>query len=153
MKRFTFRLEAVRKLRTLLEERCRNELGHLMVERQNVLEQIAAVEKAIADAYREQEGHLAGGMRASHLAFFPMSTEGREARIRQLQTEVERLEGLIAEKRADLNQKRADLKLIENLREKDLRAWKKAYEKDENLKVEEMVQLWKENQRAGQEDV
>ena len=41
---------------------------------------------------------------------------------------------------------------MENLKEKDLQAWKKAFNKEENMKVEEMVQLWGENLKSTQEE-
>ena len=65
---------------------------------------------------------------------------------------MEVLDAKIADKKVELTQKRADLKLMENLKEKDLLAWKKAFNKEENMKVEEMVQLWGENLKSNQEE-
>ena len=153
MKRYQFRLEAVRKVRSMKEELCRSELGLLMVERQNLVEQIETLRHDIESAYKEQEQHLAGGMKASHAAFFPMSVSGKEAKIKEVQNEMAALDVRIEEKKQELNQRRADLKLIENLKEKDFLAWKKAYNKETDLKVEEMVQLWGENLKGREEDV
>lgn len=147
MKRYQFRLEAVRKMRAMHEETCRNELGLLMVERQNILNQIETLVQDIKAAYVEQETHLAGGMKASHAAYFPQAVAGREGQIKLLQKQVEMADARIADKKVELAQKRADLKLMENLREKDHAAWKKAYAKEENLKVDEMVQMWAESRK------
>lgn len=145
MKRYQFRLEAVRKMRSMLEETCRNELGLLMVERQNLVELIETLNHDIASAYKEQEMHLTNGMKASHAAYFPQAVSGKEAHIKQVNKDIEMMDAKIADKRAELAQKKADLKLMEKLREKDFEEWKKAARKDENMKVEEMVQLWGEN--------
>ena len=145
MKRYQFRLEAVRKMRSMLEEACRSALGLLMVERQNLVELIETIKHDIQSTYAEQESTMAGGMKAGHAAFFPYAVAGKEARIKEVEKEIAALDIKIAEKNKELIQRRADLKLIENLREKDFQTWRKAYNKETDLKVEEMVQLWGEN--------
>ncbi|MFP5458174.1 MAG: flagellar export protein FliJ [Bacteriovoracia bacterium] len=147
MKRYQFRLEAVRKMRAMHEETCRNELGLLMVERQNILNQIESLTQDIKAAYVEQEVHLVTGMKASHAAYFPQAVAGREGQIKLLQKNLEMADARISDKKIELAQKRADLKLMENLREKDHAAWKNAYAKEENLKVDEMVQMWSESRK------
>lgn len=152
MKRYQFRLEAVRKMRSMLEETCRSELGLLMVERQNLVEVIETLQHDIQSAYTEQETHMSKGMKASHAAFFPQAVIGKESKIKEVKKEIELMDAKIADKKSELTQKRADLKLMENLKEKDLQAWKKAFNKEENMKVEEMVQLWGENLKSNQEE-
>ncbi len=151
MKRYQFRLEAVRKVRTMHEETCRNALGMLMVERQNLVEMIETLIHDIQAAYTEQESHLATGMKASHVAFFPQAVSGKEARIKEIEKDMAELDKQIAEKRTELAQRRADLKLVENLRQKDFEKWRKAYNKETDMKVEEMVQLWGENLKSQEE--
>lgn len=145
MKRYQFRLEAVRKMRSMLEETCRSALGLLMVERQNLVELVETIQHDIQSTYAEQESTMAGGMKAGHAAFFPYAVAGKEARIKEIQTEIAALDVKIEEKKQELTQRRADLKLIENLKEKDFQTWRKAYNKETDQKVEEMVQLWGEN--------
>jgi flagellar export protein FliJ len=145
MKRYHFRLEAVLKMRAMLEETCRNALGLLMVERQNLVESIESLRHDIQSAYFEQESYLSQGVKASHAAFFPQMIEGKNARIKELQAEIKDLDLRIDEKRAELARKRADLKLLENMKDKDFTQWKKSYNKLSDQKVEEMVQAWGEN--------
>lgn len=152
MQRFDFRLQALLRMRAFHEERCRSDLGRLMVQRQDVQAQIAAVESAIAASYVEQEAGLQRGMRASHLSDYPTKAAGWQTHLQQLHRDLERIDGVVEAKRQELSQRRADLKLLENLREKDLRAWKKAYDKNETLKVDEMVQLWAEAQGTSSEE-
>ncbi len=151
MKRFQFRLEAVLKVRKMHEESCRNELGMLMVERQILLDRVAAMNHEVESAYATQEKGLAGGMRAGHAAFFPQMVEGKNAHIKQVIGQIGDVDVRIEAKRAELQVKRAELKAVENLREKDLLAWRKAYNKETDQKVEEMVQLWGENRKTREE--
>ncbi|MBY0518420.1 MAG: flagellar FliJ family protein [Bacteriovoracaceae bacterium] len=153
MKRYQFRLEAVRKVRSMNEEACRSALGLLMVERQNLVELIETITHDIENSYKEQELHLTTGMRAGHLAFFPQAVSGREAKIKEVQAEMAKLDIKIEEKKIELNTKRAELKVVENLKEKDFLDWKKKYNKETDLKVEEMVQLWGENQKSLKEEL
>lgn len=147
MKRYAFRLEAVLKVRTMHEETCRNELGMLSVERQKNLDLIATINRDIQQSYEIQEKSMAGGMKASHAALLPMQVEGNNARIKQVEAQIKGLDLQIEAKRAELAQKRADLKVIQKLKEKDLLQWKKAFNKETDMKVEEMVQLWDENRK------
>lgn len=132
-------------MRSMLEETCRSALGMLMVERQNLVELIETIQHDIQSTYAEQETIMAGGMKAGHAAFFPYAVAGKEARIKEIEKEIAALDVKIEEKKAELIQRRADLKLIENLKEKEHTVWRKAYNKETDLKVEEMVQLWGEN--------
>jgi broad specificity phosphatase PhoE len=49
---------------------------------------------------------------------------------------------LIEEKKQELAIVRGELKIIENLKEKDFDAWKKATNKEIDQKVEEQTQIW-----------
>jgi flagellar export protein FliJ len=151
MKRYLFRLEAVLKVRTMHEETCRNELGRLSVERQRMLDQIATLNHEIQLTYESQEKNLTGGMRASQAAFFPLQVEGKNAHIQSLKAKIQALDTEIEAKRREHQQKRAELKVVQNLKENDLLKWKKAFTKETDQKVEEMVQLW-DLKRKPQED-
>lgn len=129
------------------EETCRNELGMLSVERQKNLDLIATINRDIQQSYEIQEKSMAGGMKAAHAALFPTQVEGNNARIKQVEAQIKGLDLQIEAKRAELAQKRADLKVIQKLKEKDLLQWKKAFNKETDMKVEEMVQLWDENRK------
>lgn len=153
MKRYQFRLEAVLKVRRMVEEKCRNELGMLMVEKQNYLNEVTKLETDINQFYAAHETAMAGGMRAAHVSFFPRVVEGKEAHIKQLKGQIRDADSRIEEKLKELIEKKAELKAVEKLREKDFEQWKKAYNKDVDMKVEEMVQLWGENLKAQKEEV
>lgn len=152
MIQYKFRLEAVLKVRKMVEEACRNELGILMVERQNFLDEITNLESNISETYRLHELALGGGMKASHVSFFPQVVEGKEAHIAQLKNKIQDINTRIDSKLEELKIKRAELKAVEKLREKDFDLWRKATNKKIDMNVEEMVQLWGESQKSQKEE-
>lgn len=153
MKRYKFRLEAVLKVRKMVEESCRNELGMLMVEKQNYLNEVATLESDIQKTYTANEKAMSEGMKASHVSFFPLVIEGKTAHIKKIEGMIGNVDSRIQSKLEELRIKKADLKAVEKLREKDFEVWKKAYNKEVDMKVEEMVQLWGENLKAQKEKV
>lgn len=153
MKRYKFRLEAVLKVRRMVEESCRNELGMLMVEKQNYLNEVTTLESDIRDTYHAHEKAMGEGMKASHVSFFPQVVEGKEAHIKQVKHQITDVEKRIELKLEELREKKAELKAVEKLREKDFDLWKKAYNKEVDMKVEEMVQLWGENLKSQKEEL
>lgn len=153
MKRYKFRLEAVLKVRRMMEESCRNELGMLMVEKQKYLTDISTLERDITNFYSANEKAMGEGMKASHVSFFPQVVEGKELHIKQVNEQIRNVEARIKDKLIELTEKKAELKAVEKLREKDFEQWRKAYNKDSDMKVEEMVQLWGENLKAQKEDL
>jgi flagellar protein FliJ len=148
MKKYQFRLEAVLKVRKMEEELSRNKLGLLMVEKQKIQDEISEIEKRIDSSYLEQETHLIKGMNAAQAAFFPMLVDGSHSKIKELTKKLEQQDSLIEAQKKVLSQKRADLKLMENLNEKEFVRWKKEYNKLVDKNVEEMVQLWDENRKG-----
>lgn len=142
MKRYAFRLEAVLKVRKLKEESCRTELGQLLVELARIEDQITHDRKEIGNYYKIQEGNLSGGMKASQLQAFPMLVAAKEKNIQLLTREKNNYERYIEEKKEELAVLRGELKVIENLKEKDYTEYKKALNKEIDQKVEEQTQNW-----------
>jgi flagellar export protein FliJ len=142
MKRYAFRLEAVLKVRKLKEESCRTELGQLLVELNHIEDQITHDREEIGKYYELQEGSLSGGMKASQLQAFPMLVAAKEKNIQLLTRQKNNHERYIEEKKEELAILRGELKVIENLKEKDYTEYRKAMNKEIDQKVEEQTQNW-----------
>lgn len=140
-------------MRKMVEETCRNELGILMVERQNYLDEVTNLETNISEAYKSHEQAMSVGMKASHVSFFPQIVEGKEAHIAQVKDKIVDVDARIEKKLQELKTRKAELKAVEKLREKDFEEWKKAANKQMDMKVEEMVQLWGENQKSQKDEL
>lgn len=137
----------------MVEEACRNELGTLMVERQNYLDEVSTLEMNITETYRLHETALSSGMKASHVSFFPQVVEGKEAHIASIKKKILDVDSRIEVKLEELKIKKAELKAVEKLREKDFEIWRKAANKKMDMNVEEMVQLWGENKKSQKEEL
>ncbi len=151
MQKFKFKLESVLKMKTLLEEQCRNELGKIIVEKKKTEDEIARNNQHIDAMYAENESYLKNGQSAAHASLFPQLSAGYRARIEDLKRNVLEIEERIEAKKVELNEKRAELKLMTNLKEKELSVWKKAYNKHVDQAVEEMVMMWDESKLLEEE--
>lgn len=142
MKKYTFRLEAVLKLRKLKEENCRSELGRLISYLTKIDDQLNHERKEIDNYYQIQESAMKNGVRGDQVQAFPMLVAAKEKNIQLLQKERSDQEFLIDDKKQELAIVRGELKVIENLKEKDYNEYRKAVGKEIDQKVEEQTQNW-----------
>lgn len=142
MKKYNFRLEAILKLRRLKEENCRTELGKLLTGLQQIENQIEHDHLQINDYYSVQEANLKNGMRGGQIQTFPMLIFAKEKNIQLLMREKTTQERLIEEKKRELASLRGEMKMIENLKEKDYHEFRKKLNKETDQKIEEQTQNW-----------
>jgi flagellar protein FliJ len=142
MKKYTFRLEPVLKIRKLKEENCRMELGQLIREMNRIEDQLIHERKEIGNYYEIQEASLKGGAKGSQIQAFPMLVSAKEKNIQLLLTAKKRQEELIDAKKQELAICRGELKVMEKLKEKDYDDYRKILNKDLDQKVEEQTQNW-----------
>lgn len=142
MKKYAFRLEAVLKLRKLKEENCRMELGQLILYLNKIEDQINHEKSEINKYFEIQEGALKNGALGGQINAFPMLVRAKDQNIILLERDKKKQEELIADKKMELAQLRGDLKVMENLKEKDYQDYRKALNKEIDQKVEEQTQNW-----------
>jgi flagellar protein FliJ len=142
MKRYIFRLEPVLKVRRLKEENCRMELGQLLSQLSKIEDQLAHDRREIENYYKIQEASLITGIRGNQIQAFPMLVAAKERNIELLLRDKKNLEQLIEDKKRELTTLRGELKVIENLKEKDYNEFRKALNKENDQKVEEQTQNW-----------
>lgn len=142
MKRYQFRLDPVLKVRKLKEENCRMELGQLITELNRIEDQLAHDRNEIDNYYKIQEGGLKNGMSGGQLQAFPMLIAAKNKNLELLERDRRRQEQKIADKKQELAQLRGDLKVMENLKQKDYDEYRKALNKEIDQKVEEQTQNW-----------
>ncbi len=147
MKKYVFRLEPVLKVRKLKEENCRMELGQLLTQLNKIMDQLKHDQVDIEKYFTIQEAGLKTGMRAGQLQAFPMLVEGKERNIQLLKRDKLLVEKSIEEKKQELAIARGELKVIENLKEKDYIEYRKATNKEIDQKVEEQTQNWMNHNR------
>jgi flagellar FliJ protein len=142
MKRYTFRLEPVLKVRRLKEENCRMQLGQLIGQLNLIESQLAHDRREIENYYKIQEASLQNGIRGDQIQAFPMLVAAKERNIQLLLRDKKHQEELIEEKKRELATLKGELKVIENLKEKDYNEYRKALNKEIDQKVEEQTQNW-----------
>lgn len=142
MKKYQFKLDAVLKLRKLKEENCRTELGLLNRGLERIIDQISHENAEITKYYQIQELSLKTGSLAGKLQTFPGMIAAKEKTLKLLERDKKRQEEMIEEKKYELAILRGELKVMDNLKEKDFTEWKKAYNKEIDQKVEEQTQIW-----------
>lgn len=142
MKKYIFRLEPVLKIRKLKEENCRMELGQLLIQLNRIEDQINHDRNEINNYYTIQEKSLSNGILGNQLQAFSMLVIAKEKNIQNLELARKQQLELIDLKKNELAQARGDLKVIENLKEKDLNNYKASYNKEIDQKVEEQTQNW-----------
>ena len=142
MKRYTFRLEPVLKVRRLKEENCRMELGQLITELSRIENQLAHDRREIDNYYKIQESAMKNGIRGDQVQAFPMLVAAKERNIELLLRDKKKQEELIDAKKQELATLKGELKVIENLKEKDYNEYRKALNKEIDQKVEEQTQNW-----------
>lgn len=142
MKKYTFRLEPVLKVRKLKEENCRMELGQLVAYLNKIDDQLNHDRKEIDNYFKIQEAAMKSGVRGDQIQAFPMLVSAKEKNIQLLSRDRENQLGLIEEKKRELAVLRGELKVIENLKDKDYTDYRKAMNKEIDQKVEEQTQNW-----------
>lgn len=118
------------------------ELGQLLSQLNQIEDQLKHDRNEIENYYKIQEGSLKTGVRAGQLQAFPMLIAGKDRNIELLLRDKTKQEALVAEKKQELAQLRGDLKVMENLKEKNYDEYRKAYNKEVDQKVEEQTQIW-----------
>ena len=142
MRKFEFRLEAVLKLRKLNEENCRTELGQLIAGLNRIEEQLVHDKNEIDSYYVLQEDALKKGMAGSQLQTYSMLVDSKNLNIKAFEKEKLKQERMIEEKKAELAILKGELKVMENLKQKNFDEHRKAVNKEIDQKVEEQTQNW-----------
>lgn len=148
-KGYKFKLEAVLKMRKLAEEQVKMKLGRVNIKISEVMQNIKEQDASIDQAYESQEAGLNKGLDGQEIRFHPYFVQGKRAHIGQLKAELRMHEAEREQLQKELSRKRADVKVIEKLREKDFKQYKTKIEKKMNLQLEEDVLTWFDRKNKG----
>lgn len=118
------------------------ELGQLITQLGKIEEQLKHDTNEIERYYHIQEGALKTGMSGSQLQAFPMMVGAKEENIKRLLNMKQKQEDLIEGKKKELAMLKGDLKVMENMKQKDYDEYRKALNKEIDQKVEEQTQNW-----------
>lgn len=147
MKKYTFKLEAVLKIKKFNEEKCRTELGVLTSELHKIKNQIAYDHEQIQIYFNMQNESVDQGANISAISFLPDLIEGKKANIDLLSQSLSQKEDEIEQKKRELASLRGELKLMEKLKEKDFLKYQKKFNKKRDEIIEEQTRNWLESLR------
>ena len=145
-----FKLEAVLKLRKLKEDKCKAEIGRLQKRMKELEAYKAENNTGIDQAYTAQENALESGMSARELQFHPFFVSGKKANIKVIDGEMKMLNEQLIYRFKELSGYRGDVKVVEEMKEKDFQKYKKNKLKKDFEQIEEQVQNWCLSQNLGE---
>ena len=148
MKKYKFKLDALLKIRKIKEDQCKMHIGQLQVHLTSLREEVSQHNKDINEAFELQEKSLVGGASGLETRFHPYFVQGKRTHIIKLEDEIEQFELKVQQMYARLNEFRADVKVIEEMKEKDQKKYKKDLDKRMNAEIEEQVQNWSQFNKA-----
>lgn len=136
MKKFDFKLKGLLKIREFKETQVKNELGVILREINELKEQIDQFKVDIAEAYHAQEELTKQVVDSQMLTFFPYFIKGKEDHIETNENRIFALNKKYEAKLKELHQAKADVSVIENLKEKG----EKAHKKEVDKKLQEVLE-------------
>jgi flagellar export protein FliJ len=148
MKGYKFKLEALLKIRKLNEDQCKLEIGRLQVEKGKLEDIIRRFDSELSEMYEAQETTLEEGVSGQQARFFPFFFEGKRAHVDQIYGQINELNTAIEAKYIELKQLRANVKVLEKMKEKDMRNYKLKLNRKINNEIEENVMNWKQSQQG-----
>ena len=151
-KKYKFKLAGLLKLREFAEEKAKIELGRVNFKILEVDEAIEGHRRDIVTAYESQEEILKNPTDGRFLQFYPRYFQAKEAAIKDLEKKKLALQKEADARMQDLLKARAEMKIMEKLKEKDFTEWKKERNKEMDAAIEENTQLWLANIGAGAVD-
>lgn len=144
MKKYKFKLDALLKIRKIREDQCKMEIGRIQVQISSLKNEIAKHNHGIQEAYDLQEKSLQNGATGRESRFHPYFVQGKRSHIEEIQGQIDELENRVERMYMILNRFRADVKVIEEMKEKDKVQHKKHQEKKMHEEIEEQVQNWRQ---------
>jgi len=144
MKKYKFKLDALLKIRKIREDQCKMEIGRIQVQITNLKNEVEKHSAGISEAYDLQEQSLATGASGLENRFHPYFVEGKRAHIGKLQEQIEELELRVQQFYRILSTLRANVKVIEEMKEKDKTEYKKQLNKKINEDIEEQNMNWRQ---------
>jgi flagellar export protein FliJ len=141
-KGFHYKLEAVLKIRRSNEEKARIELGYIQQLVDQKLQEILNEQAEIELLTTSREKELSAGVKGFELHLYPMYIQAKNNKMKLLNRDMRDLKLALSEAQERWFQSRADVKVLEKLREKELLLYKKNLGKKQDQALEEEVRIW-----------
>jgi flagellar protein FliJ len=141
MKKFKFKLDGLLKVREFREKKLKLELGEIMKEINSLKELNKELNNAISEAYRGQEQLLADSTGAKMLEFFPFFIEAKKEHIKNNENLIYSLQRKYEQKVHELTVAMGEVKVIDNLKDKEQTEYKKEADKKYQQDIEDLLHM------------
>lgn len=139
MKPFKFKLDGLLKIRKFKEETHKIELGKVIKEINRLKDEITQLNKDIEVGYQSQENVLKESTDGKLAQFYPYFFQSKWEHIKARENEIYSLERKLERMMREMEQIMADVKVIENLKDKKIEDYKKELNKKELEKIDEQM--------------
>lgn len=129
MKKFDFKLKGVLKVREAREKVVKSELGVILRQIHLLQDEIEQLNNDITEAYQSQEKLMEQAIDAQFLNFYPFYIKGKKQHIEVNESKIFGLNKQYQEKLEELHKAKADVHVIETLKEKAETKHKKEVDK------------------------
>lgn len=152
MKKFRFKLDGFLKFRELKEMRAKTEFGNIVRERNILEESIEESRRDMQTAYASLEYMAEKRHEARDLQLFSLLIDGHRKKIGSMREGLRSLEGEYEQKKVKMRNARADLKVVENIKERKFESFKREVEKKELMDLEDIMRMRDIGNKAKNED-
>ena len=137
MKNYKYKLEPLLKLRKFRENRAKIELGRINKKIYELQEEIRSFETDIKEIYNNLEALGENQTEAGFMSSFANLIRARELSIINNHKKIDEHKIEFKEKQEEVLKLRGEVKIIENMKEKDFQNYRKEFMKKVNLDLEE----------------
>ncbi len=141
IKQYKFKLEALLRMRTFREKKVKQELGEIVSNIATFKEKREIVDKEIIHYYTSQERTIRSGISAKDLSFYPKLFDFKRCEAKNIQENLHMLNEKYKEKAKELKSAMKEVKVIENMKEKDRELFRKERNKKSQSNIEELSQF------------
>lgn len=149
MAKFKFKLSGVLKLREFKEKEAMNAIAEVVAEIEATKAEISQIHKAIDKGYDSQESLKDSDIKGRQLAFYPMFFKGKNEHLKNCETRLAALEKKYQRRVQEYAVAQGEVKVIENIKEKEFQAYKKEFEKKIEENREEFVIMQMNRKKTG----
>ena len=146
-KQFKFKLDGLLKVREFKEKKIKIELGEILKEIEETKEKIAKAKVDIEECYKAQEEFINEPAAANMVQFFPQFIEAKTEDYKAQENILFSLEKKYEQKRHELATAKGEVKVIDNLKEKEELQFNKEKEKKLQESIDELTQIKKYRER------
>jgi flagellar FliJ protein len=140
-KKFKFKLEGLRSIRELKEKKVKNELGEILKEIEQTKAKIAQDQKDIEECYAAQESFLSEPATGQMVQFFPQYIQTKREDQKALGNVLTSLQRAYDEKIKELATAKGEVKVLDNLRDKQESEFDKLMKKKQQETLDEFTMI------------